>query len=96
MHDALLAPLTIVLVVIAARLLPNWLRTPASVGFVVLATVTVVAVPVLGRFGARPDNATLLDRNYIVGWLTIVVTILLAVTVVAFLRRPPPESRGMQ
>ena len=38
-----------------------------SVGFVVLGSVTLLAMPVLGRFGARPDNPTLLDRDYSVG-----------------------------
>jgi hypothetical protein len=42
-----------------------------TAGAVVLATVTVVAVPVLGRFGARADNPTLLDRNYVLGWLAL-------------------------
>ena len=78
-HDVLLAPVTIVLVVIAARFLPDWARAPATIGFVVLATVTVVAIPVLGRFGARPDNPTLLDRNYLMGWLIIAIITSLAV-----------------
>ena len=38
-------------------------------GGVVLGSLTLLAIPVLGRFGERPDNATLLDRNYTVGWL---------------------------
>ena len=50
-------------------LLPRAARAPAVVGFVVLGSVTLLAVPVLGRFGARPDNATLLDRDYVVGWV---------------------------
>ena len=63
-----LAPLTIGAAV-AARLLP---RAPAGRGrrsaLVVLRTVTVTAIPVLGPWGARPDNPTLLDRNYVAGW----------------------------
>ena len=35
------------------------------------ARVTLVAVPVLGRFGARADNPTLLDRDYVAGWLVL-------------------------
>jgi hypothetical protein len=37
----------------------------------------VVAVPVLGRFGARPDNPTLLDRPYVLGWLVLAALTLL-------------------
>ena len=50
---------------------PRAARAPAVVGFVVLGSVTLLAVPVLGRFGARPDNATLLDRHYLVAWLVL-------------------------
>ncbi|MGY2874256.1 hypothetical protein ACVW00_001446 [Marmoricola sp. URHA0025 HA25] len=44
---------------------------PVVTGAVVLGTVTLVAIPVLGRFGARADNPTLLDRNYLLGWLVV-------------------------
>ena len=43
---------------------------------VVLATVTVTAIPVLGRFGARPDNLTILPRNYVLGWLVLAALVL--------------------
>lgn len=88
LHDAVLAPLTIVLGVLLAALLrdrplPRWAGPFVGAG-VVLATVTVVAVPVLGRFGARPDNPTLLDRSYVLGWLVLAALTLLgaAATVV--------------
>ena len=58
-HDGVLAPAVLVVCLFAARLLPASLRPPAAVGLVILGTVTVVAIPVLGRFGARPDNPTL-------------------------------------
>ena len=68
-HDAVLAPLTIALGAGLVWLGRRGVRTgPLVVGGVVLGTVTVAAIPVLGRFGARADNATLLDRDYLVGW----------------------------
>ncbi len=70
-HDALLAPLVLLLGVLAARLLPYVARAPVVVGLVVLGTVTLVAVPVLGRFGASPGNPTLLDRDYVAGWCVL-------------------------
>lgn len=70
-HDGILAPAVLVLGAVAARLLPAPVRGPAVVGLIVLGTVTVVAVPVLGRFGARTDNPTLLDRPYLSGWLVV-------------------------
>jgi hypothetical protein len=78
-HDAVLAPLTIAVTWLGARLVPERWRSRVVVAAVVLATVTVAAVPVLGRFGARPDNPTLLDRHYWWGWLAIVVLVLLGV-----------------
>jgi len=68
-HDFVLAPLVVALGVLATRLVPAWGRSPAVAAAVVLGAVTLMAVPVLGRFGARPDNPTLLDRPYIAGWL---------------------------
>ena len=40
-------------------------------GLVVLGTVTLMAVPVLGGWGANADNPTILDRNYAAGWLVV-------------------------
>ncbi len=70
-HDALVAPLTIAVTWVGGRFVPHGVRTRVALALVVLLTVTAVAIPVLGRFGARPDNPTLLDRNYPVGWLLV-------------------------
>jgi hypothetical protein len=86
-HDALLAPATIVVVVISTRLLPASLRGPAAVGMIVLSSLTLLAIPVLGRFGARPDNPTLLDRDYTAGWLVVAAITAAGVVVGAVLRR---------
>ena len=86
LHDAVLAVATLLLGATALRLLPRAARAPAVVGFVVLGSVTLVAVPVLGRFGARDDNATLLDRDYTAGWLVLTLLTLAAVVVAAGLR----------
>lgn len=87
LHDFVLAPLVIVVLAAAARLLPRIARGPAVVGLVVLGSVTLLAVPVLGRFGARPDNPTLLDRDYGTGWLVVAGLTLAAVLVATLLRR---------
>ena len=82
-HDAILAPATLVLMVVATRFLPEWLRGPMAAGFVLLATVTIAAIAVLGRFGARADNPTLLDRNYVGGWLVFAGVVVLGVSLAA-------------
>ncbi len=52
----------------------------------------VVSIPVLGRFGARPDNETLLPRDYGVGLIVALVAVwalTTAVFLVAWWRRRP-------
>ena len=71
LHDFVLVPLTLLLGLALIRLLPANLRAPVAGGLVVLGSVTLLAVPVLGRFGARADNPTLLDRDYAAGWLVV-------------------------
>lgn len=80
LHDALFAPLVVVVGVLAARLAPRRLRAPATVALVVLVPVTLVGLPELGRFGADPRNATLLDRHYWLGWSVLVTLVVVVVT----------------
>jgi hypothetical protein len=79
LHDGVLAVALLVLGAVALRILPRAAKAPAVVGFVVLGSVTLLAVPVLGRFGARSDNPSLLDRNYTVGWLALAGLVLVCV-----------------
>ena len=77
LHDAVVAPLTVLATLGLRRVLPARSWTTVTVGLVVLLTVTLTAVPVLGRFGARPDNPTLLDRDYTGGWLVLALLVVL-------------------
>jgi hypothetical protein len=81
-HDLVLAPVTIALTLLAARLVPRRARAAVVTGLVVLATVTVTAIPVLGGWGARADNPTLLDRDYATGWL-VFAGLVVAGTIIA-------------
>lgn len=80
-HDAIIAPLTIGLTVLATRVAPSKARARVTVGLIVLAAVTMTAIPVLGRFGEKPDNPTILDRNYVVGWLVFALVVLVGTLV---------------
>ena len=86
LHDGVLAVVVLVVGAVAMRLLPRSAKAPAVVGFVVLGSVTLLAVPVLGRFGARSDNPTLLDRNYTVGWLVLAGLVLVVVVAASLVR----------
>jgi hypothetical protein len=79
LHDAVLAPVVVVAGVLVARLLPPALRAPLAVVGVVVGSVTLLAVPVIGGFGRRPDNPTLLDRDYAAGWLVVVAVVVVVV-----------------
>ncbi len=93
LHDAVVAPLTLALGALGARVLPNRVRTRVVLGFVVLATMTVTAIPVLGRFGARADNPSLLDRNYTVGWLTVAALVVVGTLLVGRLTTRRAQSQ---
>ena len=98
-HDGIIAPLTVGLTVLATRVVPPTARTRVTVALIVLATVTITAIPVLGKFGARPDNPTILPRNYLLGWLVfaflVVVATLLAGPVMRLVRgRDRPDSHA--
>jgi hypothetical protein len=71
LHDAVLAPLVIAVATLGVLVLPPWARPAAAAATVVLGSLTLMALPVLGKFGARPDNPTLLDRPYLTGWLVL-------------------------
>ena len=60
----------------------------------VLGPVTLLAVPVLGRFGERPDNPTLLDRDYTAGWLVLAGLTALTVAAAAVVRSRRTRSSG--
>jgi hypothetical protein len=90
LHDGVLALVVLVVGTVTVRLLPRAAKAPAVVGLVVLGSVTLLAVPVLGRFGARSDNPTLLDRDYTAGWLVfaaLVVTGVVTASLVGSRRR---------
>ena len=82
-HDGVIAPVVVVLGALAALRAPPGLRTPLLWVLVVLGPLTLVAVPVLGRFGAKADNPTLLDRPYGLGYAVVVLLVLLVVAVTA-------------
>ena len=70
-HDALVAGVVLLVSLLGRRLLPRAAQAPAAIALVVWGATTLAVVPVLGRFGARSDNPTLLDRPYLASWLAL-------------------------
>lgn len=90
-HDGLIVPVTLAVGAWLVRVLdPRW-RAPVGSALLVLGTLTLMALPVLGRFGARSDNPTLLDRHYLLGWLVLTTVIGAGAVAGAWLR---PGRRG--
>jgi hypothetical protein len=87
LHDAVLAPLTVAVAWAALRVVKPDRLGPWAVGLVLLGPLTVLAVPVLGRYGARRDNLTLLDRPYWAGWTGVVVVVCVGIVVARFVQR---------
>jgi hypothetical protein len=94
LHDGVFAPLVIVLALVVVRLVPRDRLAPWVVGSVILVPVTLAAVPELGRFGARADNSTLLDRPYWLGWSVMVTLVVVGVLVGAAATRRRTAVRG--
>jgi hypothetical protein len=95
LHDAVLASVILVVSLVAVRLVPRERLAPWVVALVVLVPVTLLAIPELGRFGARADRPTLLDRNYWLGWsglVTLVVASVLAGALLRARRRTPAHD----
>jgi len=86
-HDAIIAPLLLGLVWLGHRVLPHYAQGPALVALIVCVAVTAVAGSVLTRAGARPDNPSLLDRNYVAGWLLAISLTLVAAGIATAVNR---------
>ena len=93
LHDAVLAPATLLVAFVALRLVHRTRLAPAVVALVILAPVTLLALPELGRFGARADNPTLLDRDYWLGW-SVLATLVVVSALVGALLHVLVASRG--
>jgi len=78
-HDALFAPVVLVVGIAGAALLPRWAMGPVVVGAIVLVTVTVAVFPTLAQFGERADLPSLLDRPYGLGWIAFAGIVVLGV-----------------
>lgn len=81
-HDAVLAPLTVGVGATVGRVVPAGYRAPVVVAGLVWATVTVAVANVLSGRGGKPDNDTILDRPYLVWWLSLTLVLVAAAVLV--------------
>ena len=85
-HDAVIAGAVLLVALVGRRLLPSAAQAPAAIALILWGTTTLAVIPVLGRFGARPDNPTLLDRPYLASWLALTAATVVMVVVVSLWR----------
>ena len=88
-HDLLVVPVVLAAGLVLRRA-PEWARAPLQGTLLICAVVVLGSVPVLGRFGARPDNPSLLPRDYPAGLAVTLGLVLLAgaaLTVLRWMRR---------
>lgn len=74
-NDLVLAPLFLVLGLLGRRVLPGRLRGSVQGGVLVAGVLVLVAVPALGRYGARSDNPSVLPRDYTSGLLVALAVV---------------------
>jgi hypothetical protein len=94
LHDAVFAVAVLAVARVALRLAPGDRLAPWVVASVILVPVTLLGIPELGRFGARADNPTLLDRHYWLGWSVMVTLVVGCVVVGAVVARRRTHVRG--
>ena len=78
LHDVVLAPLVVVLGVVATSVLPWRHRVVAAVAFLVWGTVTLAIANVLSGQGGKPGMDSLLHRPYVGAWLALSGLVLVA------------------
>jgi hypothetical protein len=85
LHDAVLAPIVVVIGVVAARTLRH--RAVAAVAFLIWATLTLAVANVLSGVGGKPDMDSLLNRPYVSAWLALTGAVLASAAVAAVVMR---------
>lgn len=85
-HDALIAGAVLLVSLLGRRLLPQAAQAPATLALILWGAITLAVIPVLGRFGGRADNPTLLDRPYLASWLVLTVVTVAVVVLASVIR----------
>src|SRR5215212_7089684 len=72
LHDLVFAPVCVALGFAGRRLIPGRWWPPVAVAAFCSIVLVFLAIPVYGKPGMRPDNMTVLDRNYPLGlWISL-------------------------
>lgn len=84
LHDFVFAPVCVAIGATGRRLLPMRWQGPVAIAALLTVTLLLLSIPVYDKPGARPDNATVLDRDYHQGlWIVVLVVWIGAATWIA-------------
>ncbi|MBS1695199.1 MAG: hypothetical protein JST91_23585 [Actinobacteria bacterium] len=73
-HDLVFAPVCVALGYSGRRVLPRRWWVPVAVAGLCSVVLVLLAVPVYGKPGMRPDNLTVLNRDYPLGlWVSLAI-----------------------
>jgi len=86
LHDVVLAPLTLAIGALVVRRAPRAARAVGAGALAATALLTVFALPVVFRWGAQPDNPSMLLRNGALG-LLVSLAVVWTVAALIWLRR---------
>jgi hypothetical protein len=74
LHDLVFAPACVALGFAGRRLIPGKWWPPVAIAALCSVVLVFLAIPVYGKPGMRPDNVTVLDRNYPLGfWISFFI-----------------------
>ncbi len=93
--DLIAVPVVVIVGVTIGRVVPPGWRRYVAVASALTLLVTLVAFPFLTGLGRRPDNPSLLDRNYWAGYLTVLGLVWAAPLLVRLAKAIPRPSRGL-
>ena len=72
LHDLVFAPLCVALGFAGRRLIPRQWWAPVAIAGLCTVVLIMLSIPVFDKPGMRPDNHTVLDRNYHAGlWISV-------------------------
>lgn len=86
-HDAVLAPGTAGLSKLAADRWPAHRRRIPLIAVVAIGSLTLIALPLIKQQDSVTGNATLLGRNYFLGWALACLLVLVGAAMAAIFRR---------
>jgi hypothetical protein len=99
-HDAVFAPACVALGFATRRLIPGKWWLPIAIAALCSVVLVLLAVPVYSKPGMRPDNMSVLDRDYPLGlsislavvWLCVLLYITANYWRTSRLHRNRPDS----